>query len=238
MKANVLKPIVGALALVAAAHAAAQITFYEDEGFRGRAFTHRPAVRNFERPASTTAPRRSSSSAAAGKSARTRASRAAASVLRRGSYDSLRGLGLNNRDLVGAPGRATRGRYDNEAPQPLAAPAYEYRRRPNERRVRSAGHVGARGRRPAGAALLGRAPAGGRAAPRPNVAGGDHRRRDRRHPRPPGRRRHAARGRDGRRRRRRRGARRERRTASATARPARTCSAARTSPARRRSTGT
>ena len=52
-------------------------------------------------------------------------------VLRRGNYDSLRSLGLNNQISSVRPvtGHA---RVDNE-PQPLAGPAYEYRRRPEER---------------------------------------------------------------------------------------------------------
>ena len=39
----------GATALVLATQAVAQITFYEGEGFRGRAFTTDKDVRNFER---------------------------------------------------------------------------------------------------------------------------------------------------------------------------------------------
>jgi uncharacterized protein YcfJ len=53
-------------------------------------------------------------------------------VLKRGSYDSLAGLGLNDRISSVRP-VDNRARYDNEAPQPLAAPTYDYRRRPDER---------------------------------------------------------------------------------------------------------
>ena len=52
-------------------------------------------------------------------------------VLRPGSYDSLRGLGLD-RQISSVRPIEDRDRYDNEAPQPLAAPTYEYRRRPDE----------------------------------------------------------------------------------------------------------
>jgi uncharacterized protein YcfJ len=53
-------------------------------------------------------------------------------VLRRGSYDTLAGMGLNDRISSARP-VADRGHYDNEAAAPLAAPNYDYRRRPNER---------------------------------------------------------------------------------------------------------
>ena len=53
-------------------------------------------------------------------------------MLRRGSYESLRGMDMNNRI---SSVRRIEGRGGNvtEAPAPLAAPTYEYRRRPNER---------------------------------------------------------------------------------------------------------
>ena len=52
--------------------------------------------------------------------------------MKRGNYDSLRGLGLNDRISSVRPVNHRR-QYDNAVPQPLAAPNYEYRRRPNER---------------------------------------------------------------------------------------------------------
>ena len=53
-------------------------------------------------------------------------------VLRRGSYDSLNGLGMSNR--ISSVRRVNRqDNYANEAPTPLPAPTYEYYRRPNER---------------------------------------------------------------------------------------------------------
>ena len=42
-----LKPLVAAVALLAAGHALAQVTFYEGEGFRGRAFAAGRTVDNF-----------------------------------------------------------------------------------------------------------------------------------------------------------------------------------------------
>jgi uncharacterized protein YcfJ len=53
-------------------------------------------------------------------------------VLRPGSYDSLRGLGMENRISSVRP-VDERQRYNNEVPAPLAAPNYEYRQRPSER---------------------------------------------------------------------------------------------------------
>ena len=53
-------------------------------------------------------------------------------VLRRGSYDSLRGMGLENRISSVRPVEGRR-QAANEVPAPLASPNYEYRRRPNER---------------------------------------------------------------------------------------------------------
>ena len=52
-------------------------------------------------------------------------------MLRKGSYETLRGLGLENRISSVRPLGASE-RYVNEAPTPVARPNYEYRRRPNE----------------------------------------------------------------------------------------------------------
>ena len=112
--------------------AMAQITFYEGEGFRGRAFTADKRVYDFERfgfndRASSVVVDRGrwevcEDSGFGGRCA----------VLRHGSYDSLRGMGLDNRISSVRPvgGQA---RFENEAPPPLAAPTYEYRHRPSER---------------------------------------------------------------------------------------------------------
>ncbi len=52
-------------------------------------------------------------------------------MLRRGSYDSLRNMGLENRISSVRPANTNR-HYENE-PQPVLDTPYEYRRRPNER---------------------------------------------------------------------------------------------------------
>ena len=127
-----LKSTLGALALLAAAHASAQVTFYENEGFRGRTFSVNRQIGNFERFGFND--RASSVIVDRGRWEVCTDARFEGKcvVLKRGSYDSLRGLGLENRISSVRP-VDNRRRYDNEAPQPLAAPTYEYRQRPNER---------------------------------------------------------------------------------------------------------
>jgi uncharacterized protein YcfJ len=115
-----------------ATQAAAQITFYEGEGFHGRAFTTDKPVRNFERygfndSASSVIVDRGRWEVCEG--ARFEGS---CVVLRRGSYDSLRRMGMNNRISSVRPVQG-RGYQASAAPEPLAAPTYQYRRRPNER---------------------------------------------------------------------------------------------------------
>ena len=127
-----LKPLVAALALLGASQAFAQVTFYENEGFRGRAFAVNRQIDNFSNYGFND--RASSVVVDRGRWEACEDVRFGGRcvVLRRGSYDSLRGLGLENRISSVRP-VADRGHYDNEAPQPLAAPTYEYRQRPNER---------------------------------------------------------------------------------------------------------
>lgn len=127
-----LKPLLGIAALAFAAHASAQITFYEGEGFRGRTFSTQRQVGNFERIGFND--RASSVVVDRGRWEVCEDARfeGRCVVLRRGSYESLRGMGMENRISSVRP-VADRGQYDNEAPEPLAAPTYEYRQRPNER---------------------------------------------------------------------------------------------------------
>ena len=128
-----LKPLLGAAAVAFAAHASAQITFYEGEGFHGRAFTTSRPVGNFDRVgfndrASSVVVDRGRWEACedAGFGGR-------CVVLRRGSYESLRDLGMQNNISSVRPVDDRRA-YSNEAPVPqAAAPLYEYRRRPSER---------------------------------------------------------------------------------------------------------
>ncbi|MDB5881338.1 MAG: glycine zipper protein [Ramlibacter sp.] len=118
--------------LVLAGHASAQITFYEGEGYRGRAFTTDKGLENFARIGFND--RASSVVVDRGRwevceDARYRGR---CVVLRRGSYDSLAGLGMENR-ISSVRAVDSNRKYANEAPEPVAAPNYEYRRRPSER---------------------------------------------------------------------------------------------------------
>lgn len=127
-----LKYALGVGAIALAAQAAAQVTFYEAEGFRGRAFTTTQQVDNFESRGFND--RASSAVVERGNWEVCDDARfgGRCTVLRKGSYDSLRGLGLENRISSVRPVKGNR-HYDNAAPEPLAAPNYEYRRRANER---------------------------------------------------------------------------------------------------------
>ena len=127
-----LKATLGATAVLLATQAAAQITFYEDDAFRGRAFTTSSQVRNFansgfnDRASSAVIDRGNwevcTDADFGGR----------CMVLRQGSYDSLGGMGINDKISSVRPiGR--QATYQNEAPAPLAEPDYNYRRRANER---------------------------------------------------------------------------------------------------------
>lgn len=122
----------GLSALCISLPAAAQITFYEGEGFHGRAFSTSTQVNNFDRigfndRASSVVVDRGTWEVCedAGMNGH-------CVVLRAGSYDSLRGMGMENRISSVRPVRDN-ARYDNEVLPPLARPTYEYRRRPEER---------------------------------------------------------------------------------------------------------
>lgn len=132
MNTTSIKPVLAAIALLAAAQVSAQVTFYENEGFRGRAFSTDKPVGNLDRVGFND--RASSAVVDRGRWEVCEDARfqGRCVVLQPGSYDSLRGLGLNDRISSVRP-VDNRSRYDNEAPQPLAAPTYDYRQRPNER---------------------------------------------------------------------------------------------------------
>jgi uncharacterized protein YcfJ len=120
---------VGAFAFFAVTGAAAQITLYEGEGFRGRALTtNRPITdldRMRERAQSVVVDRGfwevCEQPDFGGRCV----------ILRTGSYDSMRSMGLDDVASV----RSAQGRppYPNEVPAPLASPNYQFRQRPQER---------------------------------------------------------------------------------------------------------
>ena len=127
-----LRFALGTAGLVLASQAFAQVTFYEGEGFRGRAFTTAKPVGDFSRTGFND--RASSVIVEHGRWEACEDARFGGRcvVLRPGSYESLEGMGLENRVSSVRPVNA-RGHHANEAPAPLAAPTYDYRRRPNER---------------------------------------------------------------------------------------------------------
>ena len=123
---------ISALILAAQAVQAAQITFYEGEDFRGRAFTTKRPVTNFKNYGFND--RASSVVVDSGDWVVCEDSRYTGRcvLLSRGAYDSLQRMGVNNR--ITSARRADRGRGEYvEGGAPLASPDYEYRRRPNER---------------------------------------------------------------------------------------------------------
>ena len=110
--------------------AAAEITFYEAEGFRGRTFATNAPVENF----ANTGFNDRASSVIVGNGrwevCEDSRFRGRCVVLRKGNYDSLVSMGMNDRiSSVRSVARAN----EADMPQPVTAPAYEYRRRPNER---------------------------------------------------------------------------------------------------------
>ena len=127
-----LKTALGATALFLATQSSAQVTFYEGEGFRGRTFTANGQVNNLKRAGFNDL-----ASSALVSNGRWEVCDDAnfggrCVVLRQGSYASLSGLGMSNR--ISSVRKVNR-RMNNviEAPEPLAAPNYDYYRRPNER---------------------------------------------------------------------------------------------------------
>ena len=127
-----LKCLAAVLALGAATQAAAQITFYEGEGFRGRAFTASKSIGDFERFRFND--RASSAMVDRGRWEVCEHARfqGRCVVLRHGNYPSLAAMGMNDR-ISSVRAVSERGNYPNAAPPPPPAPVYEYRRRPNER---------------------------------------------------------------------------------------------------------
>lgn len=127
-----IKAALGATTLLMATQAAAQITFYEHDDFRGRAFTTDRQISNFGNNgfndiASSVLVDRGrwevcSDAQFGGQCV----------VLRQGSYPSLNALGMNDKISSVRPVNQ-QASYQNEAPAPLPAPTYQYYQRPNER---------------------------------------------------------------------------------------------------------
>jgi len=118
--------------LMLSVEALAQITLYQNEGWRGRAVSISSAAPDLSRVGFN-----DRASSAVIESGRWEVCedadfQGACRILRRGSYESLAGMGMNDRisSVRSVPRHA---RYDNMAPNPLPQPNYEYRQRPHER---------------------------------------------------------------------------------------------------------
>jgi uncharacterized protein YcfJ len=109
----------------------AQITFYENDGFRGRAFTTSKPVRDFRSVGFND--RASSVVVQSGRWEVCEDSNfgGACVVLRPGSYTSLGAMGLNDQ-LSSVRQSDQRRTSAPDAPEPMREPDYAWRRRPNE----------------------------------------------------------------------------------------------------------
>jgi uncharacterized protein YcfJ len=126
------KTALAASALVLATQAFGQITFYEGQDFRGRAFTTGKPVANFGRNGFND----TASSIVVDKGrwevCEDANFRGRCAVLRRGSYDNLASSGMSN-SISSVRPVDNRRRYDNEVAAPMETPNYAWRRRANER---------------------------------------------------------------------------------------------------------
>lgn len=121
--------------LTAAASASAQITLYQGEGFRGRAYSTSGEVRDLGRLGRDSLDDRASSiviDRGRWEVCEEPRFRGRCVVLRRGSYDSLQRIGMENRISSLRPASDKR-RYEHEAEAPMERPDYAWRRRANER---------------------------------------------------------------------------------------------------------
>lgn len=108
----------------------AQITFYENEHFRGRTFAANKSVTDFRRSGFSD---RSSSVIVQGGRWQVCDDIGFAGrcvVLRMGNYDSLNGMDMQDRISSARPLREAKDEYPE--PDPVAVNPYEYRRRPRE----------------------------------------------------------------------------------------------------------
>ena len=126
-----LKSLLAVTGIILATQAVAQITFYEGEGFRGRAFTADKPIWNFEPYGFNDRARSAVVQRGRWQACEDERFGGRCVVLSPGSYESLAGMGISKRISSVRPVDRD-GRYE-EVPPPLAAPNYEYRQRPDER---------------------------------------------------------------------------------------------------------
>jgi uncharacterized protein YcfJ len=132
LKSNVSRGLFAATVLAFAAHASAQVTFYENDAFQGRTFSTQKSVASMERSGFND---RASSVVVVGQ--RWQACEAArfagrCTVLRPGQYPSLVAMGLNDRISSVRPLAANARVADRDyAPMPVVT--QDFRRRRDER---------------------------------------------------------------------------------------------------------
>lgn len=127
-----LKTVLSICGLMLSAQVLAQITLYQNEGWRGRAVSISNASQDLRRVGFND--RASSAVIERGRweVCEDTDFQGQCRILQRGSYESLTGMGMNDR--ISSVRAVPRGRrYDNMAPNPLPQPTYEYRQRPQER---------------------------------------------------------------------------------------------------------
>ena len=128
-----MKLVVAVLAIAASAQAAAQVTLYAGEGFRGEVFRANGPMWNLDRAGFND--RASSAVVDRGRWEVCEHARfeGRCVVLGPGAYPSLGEFGLNNAISSLRPAAGVRpGGYVTEVPPPPPVPLYEYRRRPSE----------------------------------------------------------------------------------------------------------
>jgi hypothetical protein len=121
-----------AAASLVATQAAAQISFYEGEGFRGRVFNTGRPVANLERYGFNDRAASAIVDRGRWEVCEDAGFRGHCAVLGRGKYGSLVQMGLSNRISSVRPARAG-VKYENAPPPPPPEADYAYRRRPQER---------------------------------------------------------------------------------------------------------
>ncbi len=130
-----LHQAIAVAALTAASAASAQITLYQGENFRGRAYTADGPVRDLGRAGRDALNDRSSSivvERGRWEVCEDPGFRGRCVVLRKGSYDSLNQFGMGNKVSSLRPVDERR-RYDNEIAAPRERADYNWRRRAGER---------------------------------------------------------------------------------------------------------
>jgi uncharacterized protein YcfJ len=127
-----LKTSLAACITLLGGQATAQITLYQGEGWRGRAVSISSSADDLSRAGFND--RASSVVVERGRweVCEDAGFRGECRILKRGSYDSLAGMGLDNSISSVRQVRGNR-RFDNEAPAPMPQASYDYRQRPNER---------------------------------------------------------------------------------------------------------